>query len=62
MADGDELDDCEYESIYGREMMLGRFTARVAALERKFAEQAARPFRLVDPPPPSDAELPPHRA
>lgn len=51
MADGDELDDCEYESIYGREMMLARFTARVAALERKFAAQAERLLRRVDPPP-----------
>ena len=40
MAEGDDLDDTEYESIYGYEMMVARFTARVAALEKKISAQA----------------------
>ena len=54
MADGDDLPDHDYESIYGHEAFLARFIARIEALERKFDAQAAEAKAALAP------QQPPH--
>jgi hypothetical protein len=48
MVDGDDLPDWDFESIYGREALLARLTARMTAVERAFAVQHARLRQLTD--------------
>src|SRR5262245_54521954 len=58
MADDDDLPDHHYESIYGREALMTRLTARVAALERAYARRVADDSRRPDRLPPTPAPLP----
>lgn len=60
MADGDDLPDGDYESIYGREAMHRRLIARLDATLRSMdamtKERLARVERRVLAPDPDDEE------
>jgi hypothetical protein len=48
MAEGDDLPDWDYQSIYGTEAMWTRIRVRFQALEQAFAAQHARLRQLMD--------------
>jgi hypothetical protein len=52
MADGDDLPDGDYESIYGSEAMRARTTARLDAILRHLEALIQQPPRVVLPPVP----------
>jgi hypothetical protein len=62
MADGDDLPDGEYESIYGYEAMRARFTARLDATLRRIEAQAQKLLPVREQPShasPTPEETPP---
>lgn len=67
MADGDDLPDADYESIYGAEAMRARTLARMANIERisekllaemQVTNAQMRAIKEVPPPAPETKEHP----